>query len=605
MGDIKPLKIANVLEKSVNFALSELTYEYSAPNDPDDVFTTLTPDSCSISLLANIVECITFMNGGVVAKSFESNTSLSLDLSIQSNVIAKNNYTLLGASLYSPDTLFRSIKRLLLTGYPSLVKSYVGKERRDNGLVCCAPKDDVKYIQDKPNFEAVPDSLVKYISDVSEKLYQIDNVFSSSITITNACKLEFFVDSGSSIVQFKPIIQLVFTIEYLNKDNNVAITNVVDFFESLPTYEQIDELHDKCVSDLEKFEQFFKLRSGIYPVLLKPSASDVFFHEALAAHLLSATYIVDNMSTVFKGRIGEVIPSLRGIDVYMDPSIGFGSYIYDHEGVEAQKVYLIKDGMIMNYLSDRNSASILEQMDKDKELIVQLCNILSSNPEILTEFVDEKHLIRNFKDDKDRLTYLLDKCVLGNFIKNSDVDQSLNWRADYSRLVNRSNGHSRVESWAMINELGQLVSVLSEARMSNLIVENTQSTNLDLNTEMLQLCKDRNLDFYLEVEAHGGHVEVDTALFVIEPNELIKVYTDGRRDAIDPGTFALHLEDFLKNVYMVGSETKENKGFCGAASGFVPVGSRTPSMILLEVPYQEASESIIASDETISILTHK
>lgn len=603
-----PSSISDVLKKSVTFALNELTYDYSSHTGEDKAFIEVKPDSCSISLLGNISEHFEIVNGGLSQRDNIIAASMRVSLGIERNVVSKRNFALAEISLLSPHTLFSSIKRFLLIYYPILAKSYIGSERKDNSNYYLAPKDDVVYIQEKPVTQEVTGEFLDYLIALSDEIYQMEFILSCKIEFTNICKVEFFVDQNSEIVQYKPIIQIAISVDYINQSNHIILVETVEYFSTMPTYEDIEKVKARCIKEIKTNNIFYPIRSGAYPVLLKSDASDVFFHEALAAHLLSATYVMSDYSTIFKGRIGEVIPYLKGIDVIMDPEMedGFGSYLYDHEGCKSQKLYLIKDGKILNYLTDRRSSAQIQQNKKDEELINQIVPILEKNPELLEQHVDAKHLTRRSISLSGKIKYLLKSYLLDSLIKNLEVNQNLNWRYDFKNLTEKSNGHSRVQSWAILNEDGEVEIISSEARMSNLLIETSSNySQEDLENKVKSICFENNIDFYLEVHAKEGHVEIETGLFVIQPNELFKVYMDGRREPVNPGTFSLNLEDFLTKIAMIGSEVENNKGFCGSTSGFVPVGSKTPGMVLTAIPYQEAPEGETASDEICSFLNHK
>ena len=603
--------ILSALKQTITFAQSKLKYNYSVHDHVDNKTIELIPDFCSISLLSDRTKEVVITNGGFFSSNDDLTSSLKVVLWLKKNVFARVSFSLAEVSMYSSVSLFRSLKEILLLNYPLLVNSYIGRERKSNHNVMISPKKSATYVQETPDDICISEDLINSLTSLSEDIFNHNGVIKNSVVFTHNLKSSYFVDDASTIVEFKSTFQITITLEYVNHDNYQLEDYIVEHFKCMPTSDDIDRVKLKCIKSIDAHSEFHELSSGTYPVLLKSSATDVFFHEALAAHLLSATYVIGELgvnSTIFKDGIGRFIPSLKGVDVIMDPSLenGFGSYNYDHEGVLAQKVTLIKDGHILNFLTDRRSAAVLEQIEKDKKLIDELSVLVNNDPTLLKLYVDENHLLRKFKSIKGQLKYLLEKYVLDKLIKNLNVDQSLNWRFDDSLLVNESNGHCRVEAWAVRNEYGSIVNVPCEARMSNLMIHvDTDISNSKLQLEMKKVCMERCLDFYLEVEATDGHVEVETGLFVIAPSELVRVYLDGRREYINPGTFSLNLEDFLSHIYMIGSECNNNYGFCGSNSGYVPVGSSTPNMTLLDIPYQKAQDVDIASDEVISLLSYK
>ena len=95
------------------------------------------------------------------------------------------------------------------------------------------------------------------------------------------------------------------------------------------------------------------------PALLSPEASGVFFHEIFGHRVEAQRMRQETDGQTFKKRIGEpVLPDF--LNVYMDPTINIyrgrdinGSYKFDDEGVKAQKVTLVENGILKNFLMSR------------------------------------------------------------------------------------------------------------------------------------------------------------------------------------------------------------------------------------------------------------
>lgn len=97
--------------------------------------------------------------------------------------------------------------------------------------------------------------------------------------------------------------------------------------------------------------------SGVYPVIMDGRALGVLFHEGAVAHLLSAKNIDEDHATTFEGKIGEkIMPSF--ISLYNDSTKEgeWGAYKYDEEGIKSQRIPIIENGILKNYLHDRTTA---------------------------------------------------------------------------------------------------------------------------------------------------------------------------------------------------------------------------------------------------------
>ncbi len=106
-------------------------------------------------------------------------------------------------------------------------------------------------------------------------------------------------------------------------------------------------------------------------------------------------------SFITKKMIGDVIGS-KVVNIVDDPCVdgGYGSFLYDDEGVKARKNYLYKEGKINNFLHNRQTAKIMgiksngcaRASDYDKETIVRM-----SNTYLLKGKQTEEELIKGVK----------------------------------------------------------------------------------------------------------------------------------------------------------------------------------------------------------------
>jgi len=98
-------------------------------------------------------------------------------------------------------------------------------------------------------------------------------------------------------------------------------------------------------------------KGGTFPVVLGPDVVGVFVHEAFG-HLAEADLTLSG--SVLMGKLGKKIAS-NVVTFYDDGTIkgGFGSFKYDDEGVPAQKTVLVKDGVVVGLMHNRETAQKL------------------------------------------------------------------------------------------------------------------------------------------------------------------------------------------------------------------------------------------------------
>ncbi len=99
--------------------------------------------------------------------------------------------------------------------------------------------------------------------------------------------------------------------------------------------------------------------SGELPLVADPSLTGVFVHEALG-HAVEADQIVTHES-ILDGKLGETIAA-EIITVIDDSTIpgGFGSFPVDDEGTLGSKKVLIENGVLKNYIYNRETAFKLD-----------------------------------------------------------------------------------------------------------------------------------------------------------------------------------------------------------------------------------------------------
>lgn len=99
-------------------------------------------------------------------------------------------------------------------------------------------------------------------------------------------------------------------------------------------------------------------KGGGFPAILGPEIVGVFAHEAFG-HLAEADLTF--AGSVILDKLGRQVAS-EHVTIIDDGTVegGFGSYKYDDEGVPAQKTVLIKDGVVVSLMFDREYAAKFE-----------------------------------------------------------------------------------------------------------------------------------------------------------------------------------------------------------------------------------------------------
>jgi TldD protein len=125
-------------------------------------------------------------------------------------------------------------------------------------------------------------------------------------------------------------------------------------FEFL-TDELIETLACEAVAQTSLMFEAIKPKGGEMPVVMGAGSSGILLHEAIG-HTFEADFNRKNIS-IFSGQFGKKICS-SNIDIVDDGTVEYacGAINFDDEGVESQKTYIVKNGVLESYLHDRISA---------------------------------------------------------------------------------------------------------------------------------------------------------------------------------------------------------------------------------------------------------
>ena len=208
----------------------------------------------------------------------------------------------------------------------------------------------------KPKFDDF--SSTDLLLDWSNELSKLSFIKDASAIIANSYKNNFFVDSeGREIAMQNIFNRLVYQFEVWHK-SNIGI----DFLDSFLLNPKISkqELESKLqesFSIAESLRTADTILTGDYPVIWDHTTTGTTAHEAFAAHLISAKYLMNGASTIYEDKLNKkILPDF--FTIIDDPTLinGYGSFLYDDEGIKAKKIVLVENGILKNYLYDRASA---------------------------------------------------------------------------------------------------------------------------------------------------------------------------------------------------------------------------------------------------------
>ena len=176
--------------------------------------------------------------------------------------------------------------------------------------------------------------------------------------------VKYFVNSEGTVLQHVEPIVKMFVIVKTKADDGMSLP----LYRSYSAY-SLDRLPSESAirADLESMiKQAIQLRTAPLaetysgPAILSGRSAGVFFHEIFGHRAEGHRQKDANSSQTFKAFLGKkILPSF--IDVVFDPTqktLGgtdiVGAFAYDDEGVPAQRVVAVKDGVFQNFLMSRS-----------------------------------------------------------------------------------------------------------------------------------------------------------------------------------------------------------------------------------------------------------
>ncbi|RAL20996.1 peptidase U62 [Lujinxingia litoralis] len=175
--------------------------------------------------------------------------------------------------------------------------------------------------------------------------------------------VRYLVNSeGSEVVdEFR-----IYTIQaqaYTRADDGMLLENSRLFYardiDQLPSWEHVEGAIGEMIAELRALRDAEVIDPYTGPAILGPEATGVLFHEAVGHRLEGERQRDEQEGRTFHGRVDQaVLPGF--LSVYDDPNLDAyagvqlnGHYLYDDEGVRAQRAQLIEEGVLRGFLMSR------------------------------------------------------------------------------------------------------------------------------------------------------------------------------------------------------------------------------------------------------------
>jgi predicted Zn-dependent protease len=198
---------------------------------------------------------------------------------------------------------------------------------------------------------------------ISARLLKYPDVYSSLVLMQAGNSKSYLATSeGSAVAQPSTIARLVIEGES-RADDGMDLLRVETFQAGspgqLPSESELIAKTDKIGADLKALRAAPSAEPYIGPALLSGRAAAVFFHEVLGHRLEGHRQRDEREGQTFTKKVGQqVLPSF--LSVVDDPTLTqlngvklAGHYDFDDEGVPAQRVVAVDNGILKNFLMSR------------------------------------------------------------------------------------------------------------------------------------------------------------------------------------------------------------------------------------------------------------
>ena len=263
----------------------------------------------------------------------------------------------------------------LSNGINGLLDEFYGSTLEDKKLYLETEVSPAPHMKDEefelPSLEQVPKGFASDFQELLKNYYLSAPIAELDASISSNRKVWIVVDShGTRIIQNQDIMRFTIDPWGVSKTKRMFTDGV---YRMATSFEALKSEFPSAKRELQKFLYTLdrkQLPSGIYPLIFDHSATATLFHEAIAGHMLSGRYIVEEDSTIFKGKLGKCVATdnsmsiLKKIQIWDCPQDAsmLAHYKYDMEGIPAIDTLLIDKGVVKNYLHDRNSAARMKKI---------------------------------------------------------------------------------------------------------------------------------------------------------------------------------------------------------------------------------------------------
>ena len=233
-----------------------------------------------------------------------------------------------------------------------------GRQKEPVNLTEITVRNNFYRIQ-TPWDEIIVKDKMPYLQKMNEKVFALDSrVTKVNAGLNDSSSHIFFCNSeGQMYYDFRPMA-ILSTQCIMTEGNRIENNGSARAFRmggEFLSESLVDEIAKEAIEKTSILFQSVMPKGGEMPVVMGTGGSGILLHEAIG-HAFEADFNRKNTS-IFSDKLNKKICD-SAINVVDDATVPFsrGSINIDDEGIEGQKTYIVREGVLSSYLHDRISA---------------------------------------------------------------------------------------------------------------------------------------------------------------------------------------------------------------------------------------------------------
>lgn len=245
----------------------------------------------------------------------------------------------------------------------SKIKKSVSVENTDKSPAFSDAKVESHYEEFPKPIDFNREGWGKRLNEITALFNEDPNMIVGVSSLSYMSERRYFVDTeGREIVQNLPYVRLMVSGQIKAVDGMELPLNLSYFaydLKDLPTQDSILSDTKRIIAKLKELREAPLCDPYTGPAILSGAASGVFFHEIFGHRIEGQRMKTDNDGQTFKQMVGKQVLPLA-MSVYDDPTRRNyngealnGFYMFDDQGVRAEPVTVVKDGLLHEFLMTR------------------------------------------------------------------------------------------------------------------------------------------------------------------------------------------------------------------------------------------------------------